>query len=80
VVAETIASGYTFQGKLLRPAVVRLREAGAPAAPPSLPSASVKPPARENEEDELPLGGAGLNVGRDAVLRRPDSAARCPEP
>ena len=56
VVMETIASGYTFQGKLLRPATVRLREAGAPTVPPSLPAASVKPPVRENEEDELPLG------------------------
>jgi molecular chaperone GrpE (heat shock protein) len=29
-VAETIATGYTFQGKLLRPALVRLRSNGAP--------------------------------------------------
>jgi molecular chaperone GrpE (heat shock protein) len=28
VVAETVASGYTFQGRLLRPALVRLREDG----------------------------------------------------
>jgi molecular chaperone GrpE (heat shock protein) len=56
VVAETIGSGYTFQGKVLRPAIVRLREAGAPAAPPSLHSASIELPAKENEEDELPLG------------------------
>ncbi len=55
VVAETIGSGYTFQGKLLRPAIVRLREASAPAAPPSLHSASIELPARENEGDELPL-------------------------
>ena len=55
VVAETIASGYTFQGKLLRPAMVRVREAGAAAAPPPLPSASIKLPAKESE-DELPLG------------------------
>jgi molecular chaperone GrpE (heat shock protein) len=32
VVAETVGTGYTFQGKLLRPAVVRLRETGKPAA------------------------------------------------
>lgn len=32
-VAETIASGYTFQGKLVRPALVRLREPVTPAAP-----------------------------------------------
>jgi molecular chaperone GrpE (heat shock protein) len=56
VVTETIGSGYTFQGKLLRPAIVRLREAGAPPAPPSLHSASIELPAKENEEGELPLG------------------------
>jgi len=54
IVAETVGSGYTFQGKMLRPAIVRLQEAGAPAPPPA-PS-----PARENQagaaEDELPLG------------------------
>ena len=38
VVAETIGSGYTFQGKLLRPAIVRLREAE--AAPRRLPCRS----------------------------------------
>ena len=55
VVAETVGSGYTFQGKLLRPAIVRLREAGAPASPLSAPSASSEPPAKESD-DELPLG------------------------
>jgi molecular chaperone GrpE (heat shock protein) len=56
MVAETIGSGYTFQGKLLRPALVRLREAEAPVPPP----ASVPLPARESKagivKDELPLG------------------------
>ncbi len=56
VVAETIGSGYTFQAKLLRPAIVRLREASAPAAQPALHSASVELLAEEDEEDELPLG------------------------
>ena len=36
VVTETIGAGYTFQGKLLRPALVRLREATAPVAKPAL--------------------------------------------
>jgi molecular chaperone GrpE (heat shock protein) len=31
VIAETVGSGYTFQGRPLRPALVRLREANAPA-------------------------------------------------
>lgn len=55
VVAETIGSGYTFQGKLLRPAVVRLRETVV-AAPPAVPSDSLELPAQESREDELPLG------------------------
>jgi len=46
LVSETIGAGYTFQGKLLRPALVRLREAKAPAA---------KPEPVENAADELPL-------------------------
>lgn len=46
VVAETVGAGYTFQGKLLRPALVRLREAKTPEATPEL---------EENEGNELPL-------------------------
>jgi len=46
VVGETIGAGYTFQGKMLRPAVVRLREATAPVAQ-SAPA--------EIADDELPL-------------------------
>jgi molecular chaperone GrpE (heat shock protein) len=34
IVAETVGSGYTFQGRLLRPVLVRLRETNAPAATP----------------------------------------------
>ncbi|HUA68903.1 MAG TPA: nucleotide exchange factor GrpE [Candidatus Saccharimonadales bacterium] len=56
VVAETIGSGYTFQGKLLRPAVVRLREAEKPAPPLPSHSTSIELPAKEDEADELPLG------------------------
>lgn len=56
VVAETIGSGYTFQGKLLRPAVVRLREAVAAAS--SRHSAANESPAKESETDELPLGSS----------------------
>jgi molecular chaperone GrpE (heat shock protein) len=46
VIAETAASGYTYQGKLLRPALVRLREANAPE-----PKADMA----ETADDELPL-------------------------
>jgi molecular chaperone GrpE (heat shock protein) len=60
VVSETIGSGYTFQGKLLRPAVVRLREATVAPAPPPVHPAPIELPTKENKvgdrEDELPLG------------------------
>ena len=46
LVAETIGTGYTFQGKLLRPALVRLRENQ---------TLETKPAPAENADDELPL-------------------------
>jgi molecular chaperone GrpE (heat shock protein) len=46
VVTETVGAGYTFQGKLLRPALVRLGEKKAPAA---------QPPPLQIATDELPL-------------------------
>jgi molecular chaperone GrpE (heat shock protein) len=46
VVAETIGAGYTFQGKLLRPAIVRLREDKTP---------EIEPAVEEKLDDELPL-------------------------
>jgi molecular chaperone GrpE (heat shock protein) len=55
VVAETIGSGYTFQGRLLRPAIVRLRQPELPAAPPPKP-APEESPEEENVEGQLPLG------------------------
>jgi molecular chaperone GrpE (heat shock protein) len=52
VIAETVGAGYTFQGKLLRPAAVRLREATLP--PPVTPA-----PAKINilgmPQDDLAL-------------------------
>jgi molecular chaperone GrpE (heat shock protein) len=50
VVAETIGTGYTFQGKLLRPALVRLREKNSEAEKEELPGQ-----AEEKSGDELPL-------------------------
>jgi hypothetical protein len=58
VVAETIGAGFTYQGKLLRPVLVRLREASPPPAPPAPPAetpVSVDPPKQENTGDQLPL-------------------------
>jgi len=48
IVAETVATGYTFQGRLLRPAIVRLRE-GAAAAP------STPVETAEEQQSALPL-------------------------
>jgi molecular chaperone GrpE (heat shock protein) len=47
VITETIGAGYTFQGKLLRPALVRLREVTIPAAKTAL--------VEESADEELPL-------------------------
>jgi molecular chaperone GrpE (heat shock protein) len=57
-VAETVGAGFTYQGKLLRPVLVRLREASPPPAPPAPPAeapAPAEPPRQESAGDELPL-------------------------
>jgi molecular chaperone GrpE (heat shock protein) len=53
LVAETVGAGYTFQGKLLRPALVKLREGNASAAKPAEEPAPAE--VLENAEDELSL-------------------------
>jgi molecular chaperone GrpE (heat shock protein) len=53
LVTETVGSGYTFQGKLLRPALVRVRDAK--AATPVIKAAPAVSPAAEDLADELPL-------------------------
>lgn len=52
-VAETLATGYTFQGRIVRPALVRLNQS-TPAAPAlaEVPSAPALP---EGEQSQLPL-------------------------
>lgn len=61
VVAETVGAGFTYQGKLLRPALVRLRESSPPAtSAETTPSVAEAPvltdtPGRENAEAQLPL-------------------------
>jgi molecular chaperone GrpE (heat shock protein) len=51
VVAETLAPGLTFQSRLIRPALVRLRDASAPAAE---PAKEVQEPAPEKTEAATP--------------------------
>jgi hypothetical protein len=67
VVAETIAPGYTYQGRLLRPALVRLRDGNAPAETPvekpvetpdekpAANEAAAETPAPGNAEGQLPF-------------------------
>jgi molecular chaperone GrpE (heat shock protein) len=61
VVAETVGAGFTFQGRLLRPAFVRLRQTSPPEANPAVEAAApesvvANPPEGENSEEQLPLG------------------------
>jgi len=53
VVGETVAAGYTFQGRLLRPALVRLRENGAVGG--------AAGEAEPEKQSRLPLAGAEAN-------------------
>jgi len=55
VVAETIGAGYTFQGKLLRPALVRVRDASAPAVKSMEKPVPAARPAIQNTGEELSL-------------------------
>jgi len=58
VIGETVGAGFTFQGKLLRPVLVRLRETSPPPAPPAPPAEApvpAEPPKQESSGDQLPL-------------------------
>ncbi len=55
VVTETMGSGYTFQGRLLRPALVRLRDGNASAEKQPPKPASPASPAPGNAGDEFAL-------------------------
>jgi molecular chaperone GrpE (heat shock protein) len=54
-VDETLANGYTFQGRLVRPAVVRLRNGNGNADPATPPATTETATATQPAEDELPL-------------------------
>ena len=60
VIAGTAAPGFTFQGRLLRPALVRLRqtplEEKLAVKAETSESAAANPPEDENSEEQLPLG------------------------
>jgi molecular chaperone GrpE (heat shock protein) len=58
VIGETVAAGYTFQGKLLRPALVRLRQKPGPAVPNGATTPDAAP-----RQNQLPLQPAGALQG-----------------
>lgn len=59
VVAETIGPGYTFQGRPLRPALVRLCDGNAPVETPAPKPASAANLAPENAGDQFSLESPG---------------------
>lgn len=65
-VRETVATGYTFQGRLVRPALVRLGDqagdTGAGEPVPNLPERSDAGQTDAPAQAHLPLGGTGSNA------------------
>ncbi len=59
VIAETLAPGMSFQGRVLRPALVRLHDANAPAVEPAKEVAAVAPEKME------PTASAELSLEAD---------------
>jgi molecular chaperone GrpE (heat shock protein) len=69
VVSETVGSGYTFQGRPLRPALVRLRSAAVPVKPPlekpapvTAPVVASAPAKKQAEKPVLPVPRAAPPV------------------
>ena len=60
VVAETLAPGLTFQGRLIRPALVRLLEVGQPVEPPVVETAP------EPEPEKIPAEEAATATAEPA--------------
>jgi molecular chaperone GrpE (heat shock protein) len=58
-VAETVATGYTFQGRLLRPALVRLAETG----PVEASEEPTGPPSEQEQQSQLPFAAAPPGAG-----------------
>ncbi len=55
LIEETVANGYTFQGSLVRPALVKLRNANQPQTLPETKTETAAQPEPKPAEDELPL-------------------------
>jgi molecular chaperone GrpE (heat shock protein) len=73
VVADTIAPGYTFQGQPLRPALVRLRDANAPAKPQTEKPAPAPMPAPAKKPAEKPAAPASGKAEDEFSLESPES-------
>jgi molecular chaperone GrpE (heat shock protein) len=58
IISEVVATGFTFQGRLLRPALVRVRAATAVLEAKEEPSTGTEP------QPQLPLGGAQVEPAR----------------
>ena len=63
VVRETIASGYTFQGRLLRPALVRLGDDGSGAAKEADADSARKPAKGDDPAPDNKPGQSQLTLG-----------------
>ena len=72
VVAETIGCGYTFQGKPLRPALVRLRDASTPPKPQAEKPAPAATPAPAKKTAEKPAASAPAKAEGEFSLEPPD--------
>jgi molecular chaperone GrpE (heat shock protein) len=55
MIEETVANGYTFQGSLVRPALVRLRNGNQQSTLPETQTETAAQPVSKPAEDELPL-------------------------
>ena len=55
LIEETLANGYTFQGALVRPALVRLQNGNGHQPLPEAPVETAAQPVQTPAEDELPL-------------------------
>ena len=56
VVVESLATGYSFQGRFIRPILVRVQTASAPEQPAEVPQPENPEKAVSMESPELPLG------------------------
>ncbi len=83
IVAETVATGYTFQGKLLRPAMVRLREPKLPEPQPQVPKLSEpqtpKPP-EPKPQIEKPPEPQTQKLSEPQVPKPPEPKPLVPKP